>query len=124
MRAIAKWIPGLLVGTLATAIASFVHADRIRIDGQAIHHGLLLAPALLLSTQRWLMNSYRSRSTGIAFFIAWLVVSVRLAIPNSDGDLAFGDIWYSSVYLGTTALVLSTSAFLSPRRKPLVVSES
>lgn len=117
MKFLAKWIPGLFVGTFTSAIAAFVHADRIRINGQPIYYGLILAPALLLVTQRWVMSNYRNRISGIAFAVAWLLVTLRLAFPNSDGDYALGDTWFSTVYLGVSALLLSMSSVLSPKAK-------
>lgn len=115
MRKLRNWLPGFIVGILASAVAGFVHADRIKVSDQPIYFGLALAPLFLLATQRWLMNAYQNRISGIAFFVAWLLVSVRLAIPNSGGDLALAANWFSTVYLGVTALVLSMSMVFSPR---------
>jgi hypothetical protein len=112
-----SWLPGFLVGLLASTIAAFVHANRVRVLDQLIYYGLVLAPLFLLATQRWVMQNYRNRISGIAFFIAWLIVTVRLAIPNSSGDFALGDNWFSTVYLGVGALVLSMSMVISPKAK-------
>jgi len=118
MKRLKVWLPSFIVGVGATAIASFVQADRVRINGQLIYFGILLAPLFLLATQRWLMNVYQNRVSGIIFLIAWILVTIRLAIPNADGDLALGATWYSTVYLGTAALVLSMSSVLRPKAKP------
>lgn len=91
---------------------------------QPIYFGLVLAPLFLLATQRWIMQNYRNRISGIAFFIAWLAVSVRLAIPNSSGDLALADNWFSTVYLGVGTLVLSMSMVISPKVKFRGVSQN
>lgn len=117
MRKIRNWLPAFIVGLLVSSLAAFVHADRIKIADQPIYFGLVLAPLFLLATQRWLMQAYRNRISGIAFFIAWLLVSVRLSIPNSGGDLALASSWFSTAYLGVTALVLSMSMVLSPKVK-------
>ena len=124
MLKLRSWLPGFLVGLLVSAIAGFVHADRIKIADQPIYFGLVLAPLLLLATQRWIMQNYRNRVSGIAFFVAWLFVSVRLAIPNSGGDLAMAASWFSTVYLGITALVLSMSMVISPKVKLKVVRDN
>ena len=117
MLKLRSWLPGFLVGLLASTIAAFVHANRVRVLDQPIYYGLVLAPLFLLATQRWVMQNYRNRVSGIAFFIAWLIVTVRLAIPNSSGDFALGDNWFSTVYLGVGALVLSMSMVISPKAK-------
>ncbi len=118
MKRLKAWLPSFIVGVGATAIASFVQADRVRINGQLIYFGILLAPLFLLATQRWLMNVYQNRVSGIIFLISWILVTIRLAIPNTDGDLALGATWYSTVYLGTAALVLSMSLVIRPKAKP------
>lgn len=119
-----SWLPGFIVGVLASTIAAFIHANRIKVMDQPIYFGLVLAPLFLLATQRWIMQNYRNRISGIAFFIAWLAVSVRLAIPNSSGDLALADNWFSTVYLGVGALVLSMSMVISPKVKFRGVSQN
>lgn len=119
-----SWLPGFIVGVLASTIAAFIHANRIKAMDQPIYFGLVLAPLFLLATQRWIMQNYRNRISGIAFFIAWLAVSVRLAIPNSSGDLALADNWFSTVYLGVGALVLSMSMVISPKVKFRGVSQN
>lgn len=119
-----SWLPGFIVGVLASTIAAFIHANRIKVMDQPIYFGLVLAPLFLLATQRWIMQNYRNRISGIAFFIAWLAVSVRLAIPNSSGDLALADNWFSTVYLGVGTLVLSMSMVISPKVKFRGVSQN
>lgn len=119
-----SWLPGFIVGVLASTIAAFIHANRIKVMDQPIYFGLVFAPLFLLATQRWIMQNYRNRISGIAFFIAWLAVSVRLAIPNSSGDLALADNWFSTVYLGVGALVLSMSMVISPKVKFRGVSQN
>lgn len=121
-----KWsmLSGFLIGLGASAIASFAHADRTRVGDQMIYFGLALAPAFLLATQRWVMGYYQNRISGIMFGLAWLVVTIRLAVPNSDGDLGLGATWYSTVYLGVTALLLSMSSVLKPRTKLTAAAEN
>lgn len=116
MKKLASWLPGFSIGIVITFITSFVQADRIRINGMMINFGLVLATATLLVVQRWTMSYFQNRVSGIAFALAWLFVTIRLAIPNSDGDLALGAAWYSVAYLGISAMLLSTSALISPRQ--------
>lgn len=115
MRRIFSWLPGFVVGVVISSIAAFAHADRIKVGDYKVHYGLVLAPALLLVSQRWVMSHYKNRVSGIAFGFAWLITTIRLAVPNSDGDLAFGANWYSTYYLGICALTLSMSAVIAPR---------
>ena len=115
MRRIFSWLPGFVIGLVISAIAAFAHADRVTVAGFNFRFGLVLAPALLLVCQRWVMGHYQNRVSGIAFALAWLIVTIRLAVPNSDGDLAFGANWYSTYYLGISALVLSMSSVIAPR---------
>lgn len=117
-------LSGFIIGVGASAIASFAHADRTRVGDQMIYFGLALAPAFLLATQRWVMGYYGNRVSGITFALAWLVVTIRLAVPNSDGDLGLGATWYSTAYLGITALLLSMSSVLKPRPKLVAASEN
>ena len=117
-------LSGFLIGVGASAIATFAHADRTRVGNQMIYFGLALAPAFLLATQRWVMSYYRNRVSGIMFALAWLVVTIRLAVPNSDGDLGLGATWYSTAYLGITALLLSMSSVIKPRTKLSVATEN
>ena len=121
MKKFASWLPGFAIGIVITFITSFVQADRIRLNGVMINFGLVLATATLLVVQRWTMSYFQNRVSGIAFAIAWLFVTIRLAIPNSDGDLALGAAWYSVAYLGISAMLLSTSAMISPRQKTRAV---
>ena len=115
MKKLASWLPGFAIGIVITFITSFVQADRIRIAGVMVNFGLVLAPTILIVVQRWTMSHFKNRVSGISYAIAWLFVTIRLAIPNSDGDLALGALWYSTAYLGISALLLSTSAMISPR---------
>ena len=117
MKKLASWLPGFSIGIVVTFITSFVQADRIRLNGVMVNFGLVLATATLLVVQRWTMSYFQNRVSGIAFALAWLFVTIRLAIPNSDGDLALGAAWYSVAYLGISAMLLSTSAMISPRQK-------
>ena len=124
MKKLLNWVPGFILGVLASVIASFAHADRIRINGQPIYFGLVLAPLFLLVTQRWIMGVFVNRISGIAFALAWVAVTIRMAVPNTDGDIALGATWYSTAYLGATALVLSMSSVISPRAKSTVTVEN
>lgn len=124
MSKILKWVPGFILGILVSAIASFAHADRIRIGDRPIYFGLVLAPLFLLVTQRWIMQYSANRISGISFALAWVLVTILMAVPNSDGDLALGATWYSTVYLGTAALLLSMSSVISPRAKGAAVLEN
>lgn len=117
MKFLKNWLPGFLIGVFVSLITSFVQADRIRVNQIMVHYGVILAPAILIVVQRATMSFFNNRSAGIAFALAWVLVTIRLAIPNSDGDLALGALWYSTAYLGISAMLLSTSAMISPRQK-------
>jgi hypothetical protein len=121
MKFLKLWFPGFIVGFGAATVAAFVQADRIRVSGQLIYFGLILAPLFLLVTQRWLMSHYQNRISGIAFATAWLLVSIRLAIPNAGGDLALSATWYSTAYLGASAVLLSMSMVIRPKPKLYLV---
>ena len=95
----------ILVGTGATLIASFVHADRIRVQNKPIYFGLLLAPLLLVVVQRWIMAVMKNRWSGFVFLISWILVSVLFAVPNKDGDIVLANNWYTSVYLGISGQI-------------------
>lgn len=116
-----NWLPGLLAGALISSATAFIQADRIGLNGVMVHYGLVLAPAIVLIVQRYLMSYYQSRIAGMAYAFGWGLVTIRFAIPNSEGDLALAGVWSSMVYIGTCVLLLSSSAMISPRTKMGVV---
>lgn len=115
MKLISKLAPGFIAGLLTTLVTTFIHADRIKIAGQPIYFGIVFAAVLLVTIQRLVMSRYQNRVSGIAFAVAWLVVTIRMAIPTTDGDLALGANWFTTVYLGISALILSMSSVIRPR---------
>lgn len=116
-----KVILVMFIGAATTMIASFAHADRVRLQDKPIYFGLLLAPLLLVVVQRWMMSIMKNRWTGFAFLLAWILISVIFAVPNGDGDIVLSNKWFTSVYLGISALLLSMSAVITPRRRAKMV---
>lgn len=106
------------VGAFVSAIAGFAHADRVLFAGIRIPYGLLLALSLCILAILWLNRQFQTRLAGTAFAVIWVLVTLRMGIESSSGDLVFTVTWYSSAYLIAGAILLSMTAVLPVMRLP------
>lgn len=105
-----------VVGVFVSLIAGFAHADRILILGIRIPYGLVLSLSICFLTILWLNRQFQTRLAGTVFLVAWVLVTLRMAIESETGDLIFTVTWYSTAYIIAGAVLLSIAAVLPPMR--------
>lgn len=105
-----------VVGVFVSLIAGFAHADRILILGIRIPYGLVLSLSICFLTILWLNRQFQTRLAGTVFLVAWVLVTLRMAIESETGDLIFTVTWYSTAYIIVGAVLLSIAAVLPPMR--------
>ena len=104
-------------------IAGFAHADRILIQGIRIPYGLFLALIICVLTILWLNRQFQTRLAGTAFLVTWVLVTLRMAIESTNGDLIFTVTWYSTSYIIAGAILLSMTTVLPVMRLPQKVQQ-
>lgn len=107
-----------VVGAFVSVIAGFAHADRIVILGISIPYGLVLALSICVLTVLWLNRQFQTRLAGTVFIVSWILVTLRMAIESTNGDLVFTVTWYSTSYIIAGAILLSTTAVLPAMSLP------
>jgi hypothetical protein len=105
-----------VVGIFVSMIAGFAHADRIVILGIRIPYGLALSLSICFLSIVWLNRQFQTRLAGTAFLVAWVLVTLRMAIESETGDLIFTVTWYSTAYIIAGAVLLSMAAVLPAMR--------
>jgi hypothetical protein len=105
-----------VVGVFVSLIAGFAHADRIVILGINIPYGLALSLSICFLTILWLNRQFQTRLAGTVFLVAWVLVTLRMAIESETGDLIFTVTWYSTAYIIAGAILLSMAAVLPAMR--------
>ena len=105
-----------VVGVFVSLIAGFSHADRIVILGIKIPYGLALSLSICFLTILWLNRQFQTRLAGTVFLVAWVLVTLRMAIESETGDLIFTVTWYSTAYIIAGAVLLSMAAVLPAMR--------
>jgi hypothetical protein len=114
-----------VIGVFVSMIAGFAHADRIVILGIKIPYGLPLSLSICFLTMLWLNRQFQTRLAGTVFLVAWVLVTLRMAIESETGDLIFTVTWYSTAYIIAGAVLLSMAAVLPSMRLPATqVSEA
>jgi heme A synthase len=112
-------VPSIFV----SVIAGFAHSDRILIQGIRITYGLFLAVSICVLTILWLNRQFRTRLAGTVFLVIWVLVTLRMAIESTNGDLVFTVTWYSTSYIIAGAILLSMTAVLPVMRLPQEVQQ-
>jgi hypothetical protein len=107
-----------VAGFFVSLVAGFAHADRILIQGIQIPYGLVLALSISLLTILWLNRQFQTRLAGTVFLVIWVLVTLRMAIESTNGDLVFTVTWYSTTYIVAGATLLATTAVLPVMRLP------
>ena len=105
-------------GLFVSMVAGFAHADQIAIAGIRIPYGLFLALSICILTILWLNRQFQTRLAGTLALVIWVLVTLRMAIESTSGDLIFTVTWYSSAYIIAGAILLSMTAVLPPMRQP------
>jgi hypothetical protein len=110
-------------GIFVSLIAGFAHADRILIQGIRIPYGLFLALIICVLTILWLNRQFQTRLAGTVFLVIWVLVTLRMAIESTNGDLIFTVTWYSTSYIIAGAVLLSMTTVLPVMRLPQKVQQ-
>ena len=110
-------------GIFVSLIAGFAHADRILIQGIRIPYGLFLALIICVLTILWLNRQFQTRLAGTVFLVIWVLVTLRMAIESTNGDLIFTVTWYSTSYIIAGAILLSMTTVLPVMRLPQKVQQ-
>jgi hypothetical protein len=110
-------------GIFVSLIAGFAHADRILIQGIRIPYGLFLALIICVLTILWLNRQFQTRLAGAVFLVIWVLVTLRMAIESTNGDLIFTVTWYSTSYIIAGAILLSMTTVLPVMRLPQKVQQ-
>jgi len=112
-----------VAGFFVSLVAGFAHADRILIQGIQIPYGLVLALSISLLTILWLNRQFQTRLAGTVFLVIWVLVTLRMAIESTNGDLVFTVTWYSTSYIVAGAVLLSMTTVLPVMRLPQKVQQ-
>ncbi len=112
-----------VAGFFVSLVAGFAHADRILIQGIQIPYGLVLALSISLLTILWLNRQFQTRLAGTVFLVIWVLVTLRMAIESTNGDLVFTVTWYSTSYIIAGAILLSMTTVLPVMRLPQKVQQ-
>ena len=107
-----------LAGLFVSAVTGFAHADRILVLGIRIQYGLFLALTICVLTVLWLNRQFQTRLAGTVFTFTWVLVTLRMGIESSNGDLIFTVTWYSTSYIIACAILLSMASVLPAMRLP------
>ena len=113
-----------VAGVCVSLLAGFSHADRIVIFGIRIPYGLLLALGICVLTMLWLNRLFQTRLAGTTFAVVWVLVTIRLGVESSNGDLVLSSTWYSNVYLIAGAILLSMIAVLPVMALPVTLESA
>lgn len=116
-----KRISNLFVGTVAGfglgIPCAFIQADRMKIGGQVIPYGAVLALALIVVAQLWLARSSQSRLSAIGLALGWVLSTVFLAGPTGTFEPIIFKSWWSNVYVIGGAIVIGFTSTLRPLRQ-------
>ena len=107
---------GFMAGVFGSTLAGFVHADRRIVQSQLIYFGVPLAIAILVGLLLLLNRYFQTRLAGLGFLLAWIVVTCKLAVESSDGDIILSYTTFTSAYLVGAAVLLGIASSLRPLR--------
>lgn len=106
-------------GLFVSVITGFAHADRITVAGVRVPYGLFLALSICVLTILWLNRQFQTRLAGTVVLVIWVLVTLRMAMESTNGDLIFTVTWYSTTYIIAGAILLSMTAVLPSMRLPM-----
>jgi hypothetical protein len=116
MRKLQIVLQSAVSSIFVSLLAGFAHADRVLIQGIRIPYGLFLALSICVLTILWLNRQFQTRLAGTVFLVIWVLVTLRLAIESTNGDLIFTVTWYSTSYIIAGAILLSMTAVIPVMR--------
>lgn len=106
-------------GVILGLFGGFLQAWTVPVAGIALPVGLVLVLACLLAGIRALIHLFDSRRAGVVFFVGWVVTSVVLAIPTSEGDIVIAPDGLALVYLFVGVIAGSAAANIPARLRPV-----
>jgi len=122
MQKFSNMFVGLLAGLALGIPCAFIQADRIRIGGQVIPYGALLALALIFVCQLWLARSTQSRFSAIGVALGWVLSTTLLGKRfGSYEAIIFASSW-SNIYVIGGAIVIGCACTL-PALRPVIKSD-
>lgn len=107
-----------LAGVVLGLFGGFLQAWTVPVLGWAAPVGLVLVLATVVACIRALVHAFGTRRAGVAFFVGWVVVSVLLALPTSEGDIVIAGNPLALVYLFGGVVIGSMAANLPVRLRP------
>jgi len=122
MQKISNLLVGVVSGLLLGIPCAFIQADRIKIGGQVIPYGAILALALVVASQLWLARSAQSRTSAIGVAIGWVASILILGQQFGSHEAVIASAWWSKMYVIGGAIVVGCASTLPPMR-PIQVSE-
>ncbi len=122
MQKISNLFVGILAGLTLGIPCAFIQADRIRIGGQVIPYGAVLALALIVVSQLWLARSSQSRLSAIGIAIGWVISVILLGKQFGSYEQIISAAWWSNVYVIGGAVVIGCACTLPPLR-PVIKSD-
>lgn len=106
-------------GVVLGLFGGFLQAWTVPVAGWDVPVGLALVLACLIAGIRALVHLFDARRAGVAFFVGWVVTSVVLAIPTTEGDIVIAPDGLAIVYLFLGVIAGSAAANLPARLRPV-----
>ena len=122
MHKISNLVVGIFAGLALGVPGAFIQADRIRIGGQVVPYGALLALALIFVSQLWLTRSSQSRLSAVGIAIGWILTVIFLGKQFGSYEQIISGLWWSNVYVLGGAVVIGIACTL-PALRPVIKSD-
>jgi len=122
MQKISNLFIGIVAGIALGIPCAFIQADRIKIGGQVVPYGALLALALIVVSQLWLARSSQSRISAVGIGIGWIISTVLMGKQFGHYEAIIFEAWWSKIYVIGGAIVIGCTSTLPPLR-PLINSD-
>jgi hypothetical protein len=120
MKKISNLLFGALAGLILGIPCAFIQADRIKIGGQVIPYGAVLALALIVVAQLWLARSSQSKLSAIGVAIGWVLSIMLLGQKFETFEPIISAAWWSKIYVIGGAIVIGCASTL-PAMRPIQV---
>ena len=123
MKRISNLFIGAVAGLALGIPCAFIQADRIKIGGQVIPYGAVLALALIVVTQLWLARSTQSRFSAAGVASGWVLSVILLGQQFESHEAIIASAWWSKMYVLGGAIVIGCASTLQPMRQIQVTDE-
>ncbi len=107
-----------LGGVVLGVFGGFLQAWTFPLGGVVVPVGFVLTLGCLVACIRALIHAFDTRKAGIAFFLGWVVSSVLLALPTSEGDIVIARDGLAVAYLFGGVVLGSACANVPARLRP------